>query len=344
MGQFRDSVHNIERNTRSAAASAASTARSSAATTRAAQSAATGAWVGAGFQAAAAFQSARAARAAEELVELQRARNDEDKRYQFAQWSQTPNGLAFVAWRERAVGLAQTLRNRDAEWLSAWARVIGRAQAETAEDEKYRFLRHPARLKQRGLRIAAIVSFVIAVPYAVSFALQILVPNMFKPAATVGGYTYEQCLADLEDPENFLINEADCEAISPHVSTPTTLFPLILLIGFGLIFAVLRHIRKRAAQSDLTVTREERSRIERWGFDPLAVQPGYAAFTWHQSQDANEYADRLMHLALHGHASFPAQSQLIPLAVPDSWPPSENYPAEVNEVLEKYRTERPPLG
>jgi hypothetical protein len=344
MGTFRDSFHNIERNAQSAADSAASAARSSAATTQAAQSAATGAWVGAGFQAAAAFQSARAARAAEELLEVQRANDERDKLHQFAMWSQTANGTAFVTWREQAVSLAQLLRNRDAEWLSAWARVIGRAQAETSEDEKHRFLRHPARLKQTGVRIAAILSFVIAALYAVSFTLQTFAANTLQLDETVGGYTYEQCLADLQDPENFLINEADCEAISPHAATPATLFPLMLFLGLGVIFVVWRHIRKRAAKADLTVPREAQSRIESWGFDPLAVQPGYAPSTWYQSQSANGYADRLMQLALQGHVSYPTQSQLITLTVPNSWPPGESYPVEVNKVLEKFLSERPQLG
>jgi hypothetical protein len=341
MGNFRDSVRNIERNTQSAAGSAASAARSSAATTKAAQSAAAGAWAGAGFQAEAAFQSARAAQAAEEQLELQRARNEQDKLFYFAQWSQTPDGAAFIRWRERAVSLAQFLRNRDAEWLSAWARVIGRGQAATSQDEKHRFLRHPARLKQTGLKIAAILSFGVAALYAVSFALQTFATNLAQRHETVGGYTYEQCLAALKDPGNFLINKADCEAISPHISTPTTLFPLMLLLGLGVIFVVLRHIRKRAAKADLTVAREAQSRIERWGFDPLAVQRGYAAFTWHQSQSANGYADRLMQLVLQGHVSYPTQSQLITLTVPNSWPPDENYPLEVNDVLEKFQGNDP---
>ncbi|MDM7991520.1 hypothetical protein [Arthrobacter sp. zg-Y877] len=344
MGKFSDSVRNIERNTQSTADSAASAAQSNAATSRAAQSAATGAWVGAGFQAAAAFQSARAAQAAEEQLELQRARNEQDKLHQFAMWSQTPDGVAFVAWRERAVSLAQFLRNREATWLAAWARVIGRAQAETPDAEKHRFLKQPARLKQNGLRIAAILSLVIAALYAVSFTLQIFVANVLPSREPAGGFTYEQCLAQLNDPENFLFSEADCEAISPHASMPATLFPLVFFLGIGVVFLVLRHIRQRAARVDQTVAHEAQLRIERWGFDPLAARPGYTAFTWSQSWNPDEYANQLMQLALHGHVSYPAQSQLIKLAVPKSYPPSQNYPVEVNEVLEKFQHERPSLG
>lgn len=346
MGTFRNFLNNVERNTQSAADSAASSARSSAATAKAAQSAAAGTWVGAGFQAVTAFQARRAAQAAEEQTALQRARNEQDKVFHFAMWSQTANGVAFLAWREQATKLVEFLRDRESAWLSAWARVIGRAQAETPEDEKHRFFRHPARLKQAGLRVAVIVSFAIAALYAVSFAIQTAVTKMPQVDETFGGYTYEQCLADLKDPENFLINEADCEAISPHISTPSTLFPLILFLGLGVIFLILRHVKKRAVKADPTVAREAQSRISRWGFDPLAVQRGYAGFAWPQSQsvNTNEYADQVMDLALHGHTSFPDQSQLIRLEVPSTLPPRENYPVEVNEVLEGFRHERTSLG
>ena len=344
MGQFSDSFYNIERNTQRAADSAASAARSNAATSRAAQSAATGAWVGAGFQAIAAFQSVRAAQAAEEQLELQRARNEQDRVHQFSMWSQTPDGAAFLAWRERAVSLAQFLRNREATWLAAWARIIGRAQAETPDAEKQRFLKQPARLKQNGLRIAAILSLVIAALYAGTFTLQIFAANVLPSHEPAGGFTYEQCLAELKDPENFLFSEADCEAISPHASMPATLFPLIFFLGIGIVFVVVRHIRQRAARADLTVTHEAQRRMERWGFDPLAVQRGYSAFTWSQAGSQDEYTNQLMQLALHGHVSRPAQSQLVRLAVPKSYPPSRNYPVEVNEALEKYQHERPSFG
>lgn len=278
------------------------------------------------------------------MLEIQRANDERDKLHKFAMWSATPNGSAFVAWREQAISLAQLLRNRDAEWLSAWARVIGRAQAETPEDEKHRFLKHPALVKQAGLRMAAILSFVIAALFAVSFSLQTWATSMLESDEALGGYTYEQCLADLQDPENFLMNEADCEAISPHAAAPGTLLPLLLFLGLGVMFVALRHLKKRSVKADLTVPREAQSRIERWGFDPLAVQPGYAPFTWYQSQSGDGYAVRLMQLALHGHVSYPTQAQLITLAVPISWPPSENYPVEINKTLEKFQSERPQLG
>lgn len=343
MGNFSDSVRNIERNTKSAADSAAFAARSNAATSRAAQSAATGAWVGAGFQAVAAFHSARAAQAAEEELELQRVRNEQDRVFQFGMWSQTPNGIAFVSWRERAVSLAQFLRDREAMWLSAWARAIGRAQAATPDAEKHRFLKRPARLKQKGLKVAAILSLAIAALYTVNFLFQILM-NVLPSDESAGGFTYEQCLTALKDPENLLFSQADCDAISPYASMPLTLFPLIFFLGLGVAFLVLRRIKQRAARADLTVAHEAQLRIERWGFDPLAVRQGYTAFPWSQSWNPDEYADQLMRLALHGHVSFPAQSELIKLAVPESYPPSRNYPAEVNEVLEKFQNERPPLG
>lgn len=75
------------------------------------------------------------------------------------------------------------------------------------------------------------------------------------------------------------------------------------------------------------------ARINRWGFDPLAVQQGHQMFTWYESQNVTGYAARLMQLALHGHTQFPAQSQLIRLVVPSSWGPQPQHPTEVNEVL-----------
>lgn len=93
----RDSLYNIERNTKATAQSAASAAHHGATTARAAQSAAAGAWAGAGFQAINVLQSARAARAAEEHRELQPALAEQEQVHQFAKSRQTPDGAAFTS-------------------------------------------------------------------------------------------------------------------------------------------------------------------------------------------------------------------------------------------------------
>lgn len=320
MGTYGESIRNIEDNT---------------------QSAATGAWVGAGFQAAAAFQSARAAQAAEEQLELERTRDERDKQHRFAMWSQTtPDGVAFLAWRKQAEELVKFLRKRDAEWLSVWAWVIRRAQMETPQDEKRRFAEYPARLWQAGLRLAVILSFVIAALFTARFAFQTFTINLRQDLESADAFTYEQCLEQLNDPENLMFNEADCEAIKPETAT-TSLYLLIFFVGLGLFLAILRHIKRRAARADLTVAREAQSRIARWGFDPLTVEPGYTAFPWSRSQNSNDYANWLVQFARNARTSYPSQSQLIRLAVPNSYPPARGYPAEVNEVLEKFQHERP---
>ncbi|GAB3121953.1 hypothetical protein [Glaciibacter psychrotolerans] len=354
MRDARNSLHNIERDAKSAANSAGQSAHSNAATARAAQSAASGAWVGAGFQAVSAFQSARAARAAEEtlalnhaMAERQYAAAEQTTRYQFAAWRQSAEGTAFMAWRVPAFRLGQFLLNRDSEWMQGWARAIGRAQAETPNDEKRRFMQHPARLKQTGLKVASLVSLTFGVFFLLGLLFQVFSATLVQSAPSRSGFTYEQCLDVLADPTNFLIDEANCEAINPNPAGPIVVqaVPMVLFLGLAVMFVVLRRFKQRAARMDPTVPNEAQARITRWGFDPLAVAPGYAGFEWYHVPSNSTLADRLMKLALFdGHGHPPAQSALVTLDVPGAWPPHENHPVEINELLVKFQQERPVVG
>jgi len=348
----KNSLNNIERSMQATEQSAARSAQSDATTARATQSAATGAWVGAGFQAVTAFQAARAARAAEEQLALQQAmaerqQNMEEQAtwHQFSMWRQSAEGVAFLAWRDPAFRLAQFLRNRDSEWLQGWARAIGRAQAEIPEGEKQRVRQHPARLKQTGLLAASIAAFVLAGLFALGLLVQIFASSMAQSAPDNGDFTYEQCLATLSDPDNLLLSQSDCDAIRPAGPPVQLAVPLALSLGAGIVLLVVRRAKRRAARADQTVANEAQARVERWGFDPLAVGQGYTGFAWSQSPDADGYADRLMALALYdGHGRPPTESQLVAIDVPASWSPQENHPEEVNELLERFARERPAAG
>jgi len=340
---IRNSLHNSERYLKDTARSTAQSAESNAATSQAARSAASGAWAGAGFQAVTAFQAARAARAAEEQLALQQVMADRQNELaeqitwnEFARWRQTPEGVAFLAWREPAFGLAQRVRDRDSQWLQGWARVIGQAQAEIPADEKQRLLRRNANLKQSGLKIASIVSFAVAGLFLIALLFQVFALSITSSAPATGGFSYEDCLAALDDPDNMLFSEADCEAINPAPagSILPQAIPLALFLGLGIALTVVRRTKQRAARNDPTVDNEARARLERWHFDPLAVEPGYTGFTWYESPDAAGYADRLMQLALFdGHGRPPAQSDLIAVRMPTARAPHSTNPAEVNQLL-----------
>jgi len=343
---IRNSLHNSERHLQDTARSTAQSAQSNAATSQAARSAATGTWVGAGFQAATAFQAARAAKAAEEQLALQQVMAERQNELaeqitwnEFARWRQTPEGVAFLAWRQPAFALAQTLRDRDSHWLQGWARAIGQAQAEIPNDEKQRLMRRPASLRQSGLKVASIVSFAVAGLFLLGLLVQLFALGVTDSAPATGGFTYADCLAQLNDPENVLFSEADCEAInpSPGGSVIPQVIPLILFLGLGVAFTVVRRKKQSAARKDQTVENESRARVERWRFDPLAVEPGYTGFTWYEAPRTEGYADRLMQLALFdGHGRPPAQSDLIAVEMPIARAPHPTNPAEVNQLLGEF--------
>lgn len=343
---IRNSLHNSERHLQDTARSTAQSAQSNAATSQAARSAATGTWVGAGFQAATAFQAARAAKAAEEQLALQQVMAERQNELaeqitwnEFARWRQTPEGVAFLAWRQPAFALAQTLRDRDSQWLQGWARAIGQAQAEIPNDEKQRLMRRPASLRQSGLKVASIVSFAVAGLFLLGLLVQLFALGVTDSAPATGGFTYEECLATLDDPSNALLSEADCEAINPGAggSVIPQVIPLALFLGLGVALNVVRRKKQTAARNDQTVENESRARVERWRFDPLAVEPGYTGFTWYESPRTEGYADRLMQLALFdGHGRPPAQSDLIAVELPIARAPHSTNPAELNQLLGEF--------
>lgn len=312
----RDSLYNIERNAKATADSAASAAHHGASTARAAQSAATGSWVGAGFQAVNVLQSARAAQAAQEQLEVQQAMAEQAQVHQFAMWRQTTDGVAFTSWRDRAVPFAQLIRSRRTEWQQVWAQVIGRFQSEVSDDEKDRFAQRATRLTQPRLRFGAVVSLVLAGAIVVVALFQGLLEQSRIPDA--GLMTYEQCLAVLDDPDNVLLSDSDCTAIAPVSASSVSWTWAVILLAIGVSLFTIRSVVRRAARNDTRVDEESTARVARFGFDPLAVTPGWEGFAWNASgsASADAYAYSLMHLALTGHRTYPPRHELIPLEAP----------------------------
>jgi len=258
---------------------------------------------------------------------------------EFAKWRQTPEGVAFLAWQKPAFGLAQALRDRDSDWLQGWARVIGQAQAEIPGDEKQRLMRRPASLRQSGLKVAALLSFAVAGLFLLGLLAQLFALSVMDSAPATGDFSYADCLVLLEDPDNVLISEADCDAISPASagSIIPQAIPLALFLGLGVALTVVRRKKQTAAREDQTVENESGARAERWRFDPLAVEPGYTGFTWYESPRAEGYADRLMQVALFdGHGRPPAQSDLLTVEMPIARAPHSTNPADINRLLEEF--------
>lgn len=331
----RDSLHNIERNTKATAQSAASAAHYGATTARATQSAAAGAWVGAGFQAVSAIQTARVARAAEEQLSVQHAMAEQAHQHQFAMWSQTDDGRTFLDWRDNALRLAHHIRDRQAKWLQTWAHVIGQAQSDIPEDEKRRFASYPARLKQGGLLVAAILAFV----GAAFSGVRALIDNarIGSPSQLASeNFTYEDCLEQLAG-ANSLFTEAECAAMAPYAGNyvPAVVFAILLAAGVALI--VLRAVRQRAARTDARVADEASARASQYLFDPLAVQPGFQAFGWETFGSAEQYADHITEVALTGHRTYPSGRQLVALETPKARLPHPSYPREISRLLDSFQ-------
>lgn len=276
---------------------------------------------------------------------LQQAMAEQTARHEFSMWRQTPEGTAFVDWQQRAADLVPLLRNRERTWHAAWTNAIGRARSETPPDEKQRFMSYSARLKQTGLKIASLAGFVIAGLFALSLLLHLFNASVSQSIAESNDrFTYEECLEVLDDPDNIVMNEADCAAINPYPAGPIIVraVPLVLCAGLGITFLVIRKVKQRAAAADPTVQNETAARVARWGFDPLTTQgPWYA---WHESQGFTGYADRIEHMVRTGPTQRPQPSQLIPLQVPAPWTPADRLPTEVNHVLASFQQENESLS
>lgn len=336
MAKYRSYQNRIEYNTRSAANAG---------------------WAGAGVGAVGALQAARGARAAEELAALARVglqqsadAAEQTRMFQFATWRQTREGAAFMAWRDPAFKLAQFLRNRDAEWSEGWARVIASAQSEVPVAEVQRIVRQPALLKRTGLKVGAVLSFILAVLFGFGMIFQMLVASI-PHSTSSSDFTYADCLTALAKP-NTIMTAENCDAIKPAGSAPVIgqAVPAALLLGVGITLLVVRKRVQRAARADQTLAVEAQARIARWGFDPMAAAPGYTPFTWYESRwyensSANVFADKLMTLALYnGHGEPPTPSQLIKLVTPVSNQPHDVHPAEANTLLTRFAAERPTFG
>ena len=135
-------------------------------------------------------------------------------------------------------------------------------------------------------------------------------------------------------PDNFLISEADCEAANPGnpVRDATIWVGVWLTIAVGLL--IFRFFRKRAARADQTVPNEAQARIDYWGFDPLAVHPGFYLFYWSPNLRATDYADRVKQFAIDGYRGHPHKSTLIKLDMPPAHPSRSDFAPEINEMLE----------
>ena len=303
------------------------------------QSATRAAWMTAGFQAVIIDQNRRAEAADAEHRALERKMAEQRRNHDLSMWRQSAEGVAFLQWREKAVHLAQSIRNRDAEWRQGWARVIGRAQSGIPQDEIQRFVNHPARMRQAGLKMMSILGLVVAGLAGIALLFSQLMGKVEASIDTGGAFTYDECLKSLKEPGT-IMTPGNCEAIKPSdpVGALTALFVILLVIAVGLV--VLLIVKKLAVRMDPTVPNEAKARIGRWGFDPLDVFPGYEGFTWYARLKDNEYADQLMWLAMNGADSRLTQSDLIRLQMPLATQPHEGHPVEVNGVLDKFQRER----
>ena len=276
----------------------------------------------------------------QEELARKRAAEAQEAAQVFSVWSQGPDGQAFLGWRKRADGLIKLLRSRDSEWGDAWARAIIRTRSEVPRGEVGRLTRRAALLRQTGLKVAAIVIFVLAGMVTSTVLVQMIPVGTSNSTGAHGGFTYDDCLAALAKPDNFLMSEADCAAIDPASDGPSDLRILTaaLLTGLGIAMVVTRMVRRRAAQRDRTVENEARARVDRWGFDPFAVAPGFVGFPWCQSLHHRDYADRLAAIAFYdGHGYPPTRADLLPLETPVAWPPRQTFLPELNAVLARFQ-------
>ncbi|WP_017569365.1 hypothetical protein [Nocardiopsis halotolerans] len=352
----KDHLRNIDRSTAKSAEhlrgikdSAASTARSAAQNTELLKGIAFTSGASMVFNGITAANSARMARTQEqqfalqqEQHALQQAMAEQTARHEFSMWRQTPEGEAFVDWQRRAAVLIPFLRNRERVWNAVWADAIRRAQGEVPPDERRRFTSHPARLRQTGFKVASLVSFALSGLFALMMLLQIMsgaLSESLEQSAGRDRLTYAECLEILDDPDNFIMNEADCEAINPNPSGPIIrrAVPMVLFAGLGVTFLVMRRTRQRAAKADPTVENEAAARVATWGFDPLTTRGAW--YAWHESQGFIGYPDRIEHMVHSGPSQRPQPSQLIPLQVPTPRTPSPRLPDEVNRALTSFQQE-----
>ncbi|MFD6953659.1 hypothetical protein A6A08_26160 [Nocardiopsis sp. TSRI0078] len=352
----KDHLRNIDRSTAKSAEhlrninhSAASSARSAAQNTDLLKGIAFTSSASMVFNGINAANSARMARTQEQQFALQQEQHaiqqamaEQTARHEFSMWRQTPEGEAFVDWQRRAAVLVPFLRNRERVWNSVWADAIRRAQGEIPPDERQRFTSHPARLRQTGLKTAFLVSFALSGLFALMMLLQIVSGAVAEPLAQAEGrdrLTYAECLEILNDPDNFIMSEADCEAINPNPSGPIVrrAVPMVLFAGLGITFLVMRKAKQRAATADPTVENEAAARIAKWGFDPLTTRGAW--YPWHESQGFTGYPDRIEHMVRSGPSQRPQPSQLIPLQVPTPWAPSPGLPTEVRSALASFQKE-----
>lgn len=364
MASSKDHLRNIDRSSEKSAdhlwdikQSAASSAHSAAQNTQHLKSIAFNSRASMVFNGITAANTARQAKTQKEQLALQREQHalqqtmaEQTARHEFSMWRQTEEGAAFVEWQQRAAALVPLLRNRDRTWHAAWASAIERSQAETPPDERQRLASYPERLKQTGFKVASILSFAVAGLVAFILLFQFVTSSFsesISQSANNDRFTYEECLERLNDPDNFIFNESDCEAINPNPAGSNGLFTfqsvaLVLLVGSGITFAVLRKVKQREALADPTMQNETAARIAKWGFDPFTTRGAW--YAWHESQDFTGYADHIEHMVRTGPSQRPQPSQLIPLQVPTPWTPDDRLPSEVNNVLASFQQENEELS
>lgn len=369
MRSSKDHLRNIDRSAEQSAdhlsdiksdlrQSAASNARSAAQNTQHLKSIAFNSRASMVFNGITAANTARQAKTQKEQLALQREQHalqqtmaEQTARHEFSMWRQTEEGTAFVEWQQRAAALVPLLRNRERTWHAAWANAIERSQSETPPDERQRLASYPERLKQTGFKVASILSFAVAGLVALILLFQLVTSSFSESVSQANNsnsdFTYEECLERLNDPDNFIFNESDCEAINPNPagSNGPVIFSsvaLVLLIGLGITFVVLRKVKQREALADPTVQNETAARVAKWGFDPFTTRGAW--YAWHESQDFTGYADHIEHMVHTGPSQRPQPSQLIPLQVPTPWTPDDRLPTEVNNVLDSFQQENEELS
>lgn len=100
--------------------------------------------------------------------------------------------------------------------------------------------------------------------------------------------------------------------------------PSVLFFGIEVTFLVMRIVRRHTAEKDPAGAIEAQSRTQRWGFDPLTVNPGYAPFAWYKSQGAADDADRPMEMAREGYLTRSALSEFLELVASEPRTPHDS--------------------
>ncbi|MGY1703590.1 hypothetical protein ACI79C_03380 [Geodermatophilus sp. SYSU D00697] len=93
---------------------------------------------------------------AQRQEDLARAQMDQARRFQIAQWSQTPDGQAYTAWAAAAPHVLQVIDHADQTWAQAWRDAVAERVSPEAIEPRRLLLGRPA------VGIALVVAVLIA--------------------------------------------------------------------------------------------------------------------------------------------------------------------------------------